>query len=91
MWNFDLDPNLVLGGGLYQSSMIFKMKDKYPTLINWVYTHLLIGFQYFSNNHFWYNNHSSWNFKKLKNFAKFHQFFWVKIFMKIICSLKLLK
>ncbi len=70
------DPILVLGGGLYQSSSIFfKMKNKYPIVINWVYTHLLISFQYCSNNQFWYNNHGSWNLKKSKNFPKFHQFF----------------
>ncbi len=67
------DPDLILGGGLYQSSLVFKMKDKYPIVINWVYTHLLIGFQCFSNNRFWYNNHGSWNLKKSKSFPKFHK------------------
>jgi hypothetical protein len=76
---------------IYQSLVVFKMKDRYPIVINWVYTHLLIGVQYLSNNQFGYNNHSSWSFKKSKNFPKFHQIFWVNSFMKIICSLKFLK
>ncbi len=36
------DLNSILGGGLYQSSMNFRMKDRYPMVINWVYAHLLV-------------------------------------------------
>jgi hypothetical protein len=87
----DLDS--ILGGGLYQSLTIFRMKDKYPTIINWVFTHLFIGFQYLSTNQIWYNNHGFWNFLKYMtwNFPKFHKKIWVNYFMKIICCLKLLK
>ncbi len=93
-WNVKFkpkDPNSILGGGLYQFLMVFKIKDKYPLVINWVYTHLLISFEYCSNNQFWYNNHGSWNFKKSRNFPMLCQFLFINSSTKIIYSLKYFK
>jgi hypothetical protein len=85
------DLDLVLGGGLMSLQRFSKWRIyRFPMVINWVYTHLFIGSQYFSNNQIWYKNHGSWNFKKSRNFSKFYQMFLVNSFMKIVCSLKLL-
>jgi hypothetical protein len=48
----NLDFKTILGKGLYQASTVFGMKDKYPMVTKWVYTHLLIGFQYFQITNF---------------------------------------
>jgi hypothetical protein len=80
------DLDFILGGGLYQCSTIFKRRDKYATIINWVYTHLFFGFQYFSNNQFLYNTMVLEISKSQGTFQSF-----VNSFMTIVYSLKLLK
>ncbi len=48
----NLDLETVLGRGLYQASIVFRMKDRYPVVTKWVYTHLFIGSQYFQITNF---------------------------------------
>jgi hypothetical protein len=87
----NLNLETVLGRGPYQASIVFKVKDKYPMVTKWVYTHLLIGSQYFQIT----NLDTMTMVLEIKKcqgtFQSLAKFFFVNSFMKIICSLKLLK
>jgi hypothetical protein len=67
----NLDLETVLGGGLYQAWTILKMRDKYPMVTKWVYTHLLIGSQYFQITNFNTITMVLEINKKSRNFPKF--------------------